>query len=171
MGHDPAWAPWARKGTPDMNEHVNEDRHDSDASGAATHGSATHDAGQGASQDAKTGTHAGQERTFTEEFRVSGERVVAKVKELIHEGNVRRISLKNDEGKTLIEIPLTVGVIGTALLPVWAGIGAIAALVANLTITVEKVAPKNAPSDAADATADAAGAPPADAPQLELPSA
>lgn len=86
--------------------------------------------------------------TFTEEFQVSGERVVAKLKELVREGNVRRITLRNEEGRTLVEIPLTIGVIGTMLLPVWAGIGAIAALVAHLTITVEKVA--DASSDASD---------------------
>ena len=77
--------------------------------------------------------------TRTEEFKLSGESVLAKVKELIHEGNVRRIILQNDEGRTLIEIPLTVGVVGALLLPVWAGIGAIAALVADLTIKVERV--------------------------------
>ncbi len=79
-------------------------------------------------------------RTVTEEFRVSGEAVLAKVKELVREGNVRRITIKNDEGKVLIEIPLTIGVVGAVLLPVWAAISAIAALVANLTISVEKVA-------------------------------
>ena len=78
-------------------------------------------------------------KQYTEEFRVSGERVLAKVKELVHEGNVRRITIKNDEGRTLIEIPLTLGVIGTVLLPVWAAIGAIAALAANLTIAVDRV--------------------------------
>jgi DNA-binding Lrp family transcriptional regulator len=81
-----------------------------------------------------------QERVITEEFKVSGEAVVAKVKELVREGNIRRITFKNEEGKTLIEIPLTIGVIGSVLLPVWASIGAIAALVANLTITVERPA-------------------------------
>jgi hypothetical protein len=91
-----------------------------------------------------------QGRTFTEEIRVSGEAVVSKVKELVREGNVRRISIKNDEGRTLIEIPLTIGVIGTVLLPVWAAIGAIAALAANLTLTVER---REAPADAAE-TAD-----------------
>jgi hypothetical protein len=65
-----------------------------------------------------------QERTFSEEFRVSGEAVLSKVKELVREGNVRRITIKNEEGRTLIEIPLTIGVIGTVLLPVWAAIGA-----------------------------------------------
>ncbi|MEJ2667605.1 MAG: DUF4342 domain-containing protein [Deinococcales bacterium] len=75
---------------------------------------------------------------FTEEFKVSGEAVVSKIKELVREGNVRRITIKNEDGHTLIEIPLTIGVIGTVLLPVWAAIGAIAALVANLTIAVER---------------------------------
>ncbi len=78
-------------------------------------------------------------RTTTEEFRVSGEAVVSKVKELVREGNVRRIVIKNDDGKALIEIPLTIGVIGTVLLPVWAAVGAIAAMVAHLTISVERV--------------------------------
>ena len=95
--------------------------------------------------DYQNGTNPGAsqadgQRTVTEEFRVSGEAVVSKVKELVREGNVRRITIKNDDGKVLIEIPLTIGVIGTVLLPVWAAIGAIAALVANLTISVEKVA-------------------------------
>jgi len=56
----------------------------------------------------------------------------------VHEGNIRRIIIKNEEGKTLIEVPLTLGVVGAALLPVWAAIGAIAALVADCTIVVEK---------------------------------
>ena len=64
--------------------------------------------------------------------------MVAKIKELLHEGNIRRLTLKNEEGKTLIEIPLTIGVVGAILLPVWAAIGAIAALVAEATIVVEK---------------------------------
>ena len=93
--------------------------------------------------DQNSTTNAGANpngRTVTEEFRVSGEAVVSKVKELVREGNVRRITIKNDEGKVLIEIPLTIGVVGAVLLPVWAAISAIAALVANLTISVEKVA-------------------------------
>ncbi len=75
----------------------------------------------------------------TEEFKVTGDAVIAKVKELVHEGNVRRITIKNEQGQTLIEIPLTLGVVGAVLLPVWAAIGAIAALAAKLTIVVEKV--------------------------------
>ncbi len=80
-----------------------------------------------------------EEEVRTEEYQVSGEILVAKVKELVHEGNIRRITIKNEEGKTLIEIPLTLGVVGAVLLPVWAAIGSIAALVANCTIVVEKV--------------------------------
>ncbi|HEY46346.1 MAG: hypothetical protein AMJ88_13980 [Anaerolineae bacterium SM23_ 63] len=75
----------------------------------------------------------------TEEYQVSGEGLVAKVKELVHEGNIRRIIIKNEGGETLIEIPLTLGVVGAVLLPVWAAIGSIAALVANCTIIVEKI--------------------------------
>src|SRR5690625_7348831 len=70
----------------------------------------------------------------------TGDRGVETVKKLIREVNVRRITIKNEEGRTLLEIPLTLGVVGTVLLPVWAAIGAVAALVANLTISVERVA-------------------------------
>ena len=79
------------------------------------------------------------QQVHKEEFSVNGEALIAKVKELFHEGNIRRITIKNDEGKTLIEIPLTVGLVGAALVPVWAAVGAIAALVAKLTIVIEKV--------------------------------
>lgn len=91
------------------------------------------------------GASSSRTRTFTEEFRVSGDALLSKVKALVREGNIRRITIKNDEGRTLVEIPLTLGVIGTALLPVWAAIGAIAALVANLTLTVERVESDGAP--------------------------
>jgi len=73
-----------------------------------------------------------------EDFKVKGEELLAKARELIHEGNIRRVLIINDEGRTLIEIPLTVGVIGAVLLPVWAAIGAIAAVVTDCTIRVEK---------------------------------
>ncbi|HTX78628.1 MAG TPA: DUF4342 domain-containing protein [Longilinea sp.] len=75
-----------------------------------------------------------------EEFKVNGDALIAKVREIIHEGNIRRIIIKNDHNEVLIEIPLTLGVAGAVLLPVWAALGAIAALAANLTIVVEKVA-------------------------------
>lgn len=74
----------------------------------------------------------------TEEHRVSGEGLVAKVKELIHEGNVRRIIVKNEEGRTLLEIPLTIGVVGAVFLPVLVALGAIAALAKSYTLVVEK---------------------------------
>lgn len=74
-----------------------------------------------------------------EEFKLDGGKVVDKIKELIHQGNIRRIILKNEEGKTLIEIPLTLGVVGAAFLPVLAAVGAIAALAASMTIVVEKI--------------------------------
>ena len=73
-----------------------------------------------------------------EDFKVKGEELLAKARELVHEGNIRRIMIINDEGRTLIEIPLTVGVLGAVLLPVWAAIGAIAAVVTDCTIRVEK---------------------------------
>lgn len=80
-----------------------------------------------------------EEKVRTEEFRVNGDAVVSKVKEIIHEGNVRRIILKDEQGRTFIEVPLTIGVVGAVLIPVWAALGAIAALVAKMTIVVERV--------------------------------
>jgi hypothetical protein len=82
--------------------------------------------------------------TRHEEHRVSGEGLVAKVKELIHEGNVRRIIVKNEEGRTLLEIPLTVGVVGAVFLPVLVALGAIAALAKSYTLVVEKQEPGEA---------------------------
>ncbi len=79
-----------------------------------------------------------QKRIGTEEHKVRGDDLVAKVKEIIHQGNVRRIIIKDDEGKTLIEVPLTLGVVGAVLIPVWAAIGAIAALVTKCSIVVER---------------------------------
>jgi hypothetical protein len=83
-------------------------------------------------------THA--KRTRREEYRVRGEKIVGKIRELLHEGNVRHVVIKNDEGKTLIEFPVTVGVAGAVLVPVWAAIGALAALVTNCKIEVERTA-------------------------------
>ncbi len=74
-----------------------------------------------------------------EEFKVDGEKLVSKIKELLHEGNIRKIFIKDNQGNTYIEIPLTLGIVGTLLLPVWAAVGAIAALAADFTIGVEKV--------------------------------
>ena len=80
-----------------------------------------------------------QEKVRYEEFKVDGDALVAKIKDLVHQGNVRRIIIKNDRGETLFEIPLTIGVVGAVLLPVWVAIGAIAALAANFTIVVERI--------------------------------
>jgi hypothetical protein len=66
------------------------------------------------------------------------DRVIEKTKDLIHEGNVRRILVKNAQGVTLIEVPLTVGVVGAVLVPVWAAIAAIAAIAVDATVVVEK---------------------------------
>jgi len=74
-----------------------------------------------------------------EEFKVDGDRSIAKIKEIVHQGNVRRIIIKDEKGATLIEVPLTIGVVGVILLPVWAALGAIAALAANFTIVVERI--------------------------------
>lgn len=75
----------------------------------------------------------------TEEFKLSGGEIINKIKELIHEGNIRRIILKNEEGKIFMEIPLTVGLVGVAVAPILAAVGAIAALVSKLTLIVEKI--------------------------------
>ncbi len=83
-----------------------------------------------------------EQKFRVEELKISGDTLVAKVRELIHQGNIRRIIIKNEEGRTLIEIPLTVGVvggvIGAAMFPVIAAIGAIGAVVAHLTLVVER---------------------------------
>jgi len=91
------------------------------------------------------GTEASQETAepvSSEEFRVQGEELVKKIKELLHAGNIRRIIVKNESGHTLIEIPLTVGVVGgvlsAAFFPVLAALGAIGAVVAHLTLVIEK---------------------------------
>jgi hypothetical protein len=74
----------------------------------------------------------------TEEFKLSGEEIVKKVKETIAAGNARKIIIKNEEGKTLIEIPLTYAVVGAVLAPVLAAVGALAAILTKGTIVVEK---------------------------------
>lgn len=89
---------------------------------------------------AKKKTTASDEpkNTKTEEFSVKGEQLLGKVKELVHEGNVRKIIIKGKSGKSIAEFPLSVGVVGALLLPVFAAVGAIAALVTECTISVER---------------------------------
>ena len=79
------------------------------------------------------------EKTRTEEVSISGEKLVSTIKEIIRQGNVRRIGIRNKEGETLFEIPLTFGVVGALLLPTLAALGAIAALVTECTIVIERI--------------------------------
>ena len=79
-----------------------------------------------------------EEHTRTEEFRVDGEKLIGKIKEVIHEGNIRRIIIKDKEGKTVLEIPVTFGVVGALIAPQLAAIGAIAALLTEATVVIEK---------------------------------
>ncbi len=74
----------------------------------------------------------------TEEFKVDGEDLLKKVKSLIAEGNIRRIIIRNKDNKSIVELPLTVGVVGAVLAPPLAAVGAIAALVTECTIVVER---------------------------------
>ena len=78
------------------------------------------------------------ESSVTEELRVNSETVSAKVRAWLREGNARRVVLKNDEGKALFRVPLTVAVIVTVLLPLWVGVGVVAALAAQLKFSTER---------------------------------
>ncbi len=73
-----------------------------------------------------------------EEIKVAGGNLKAKIKELLHEGNVRRIVIRNPQGRTLLDLPLAAGIAGAALLPFWAAIGTVAALATDYTIGVER---------------------------------
>jgi hypothetical protein len=73
-----------------------------------------------------------------EEFKIEGKDLVKKVKELIHEGNIRRIIIKNEEDKVIVELPLTYGAVGALIAPVLAVVGTLAALLTKCTIVVEK---------------------------------
>ncbi len=83
-----------------------------------------------------------EEKFRTEEFHVNGEELLGRIKSLVHEGNIRRIMIKNKEGAILMELPLTFGVVGALLAPSLAAVGAIAALLTEATIVVEKNEPK-----------------------------
>jgi hypothetical protein len=78
------------------------------------------------------------EKVHTEEFRVDGEELLGKIKNVVKEGNIRRIIIKNKEGKVVFEIPLTFGVVGALIVPQLAAVGAIAALLTEATVVVEK---------------------------------
>ena len=80
-----------------------------------------------------------EEKIRVEEYKVSGDELVHKVKQIVHEGNIRRSIIKTEGGKTLLEFPVTAGVVGVVMLPMWAALGAAAALITDCTIAVEKV--------------------------------
>ncbi len=78
------------------------------------------------------------ERTYTESFKVAADQLLDAVKRLIHEGNVRRIVIKQD-GRSIVEFPMTIGVVGVVFAPVLAAVGALAAVLTECTIEVERV--------------------------------
>jgi aryl-alcohol dehydrogenase-like predicted oxidoreductase len=80
-----------------------------------------------------------EESVHTQKIEVKGEELLAKIKELVHEGNIRRVNILNEEGERILEIPLTVGVVGALLLPSLAAIGAVAAIVTKCTLEIERV--------------------------------
>jgi hypothetical protein len=77
-------------------------------------------------------------KTFKETFTTTGEQLLKKIKELIEEGNVRKITIHDKSGKELMSFPLTFGVVGALLAPILAAVGAMAALVGECTISVER---------------------------------
>jgi len=93
-----------------------------------------------------------------EEFEVTGEKLLATIRELVHQGNVRRIVIRNAKGVTLLEIPLVVGIAGAVFVPVWAAVGALAALLAKFTLVIERVqdAPARPEGETAPVEAEAA---------------
>jgi hypothetical protein len=94
---------------------------------------------------------------FFEEVKVQANELAAKVKELVHEGNVRRIIIKDEQGHTFMEIPLTLATVGVVLAPVLAAVGAIATLVSRFHVVVERTstAPDSAPSATTDSSVGA----------------
>lgn len=82
---------------------------------------------------------SGNEKRWTEEFMVAGSELLNTVKQLVHEANVRRIVIKNNDKRIMFELPLVLGVAGVALLPWYAAVGLIAALVTDCSISVERV--------------------------------
>jgi len=88
--------------------------------------------------DTSNDPHSDDAPEGREKYKVAGDKVVSTIKELIHEGNVRHVVVKNDDGRTLIEFPVSIGVAGAVLLPVWATVGAVAAIVTKCTIEVER---------------------------------
>lgn len=88
--------------------------------------------------------------TIFEEIKVLGHELSDKVRELIREGNVNRVIIKDEHGHTFVEIPVSVAAVGAIFAPVLAAVGTIAAMAAKFTIVVERTAPKEAPPAPAD---------------------
>lgn len=80
-----------------------------------------------------------EKSTRSEEFQVNGDELITRIKELVRQGNIRRISVRNEEGRTLVDLPLTWGVVGALVAPQLAALGAIAALLTRASIIVERV--------------------------------
>jgi len=136
-------------------------------SGPGTGSPGTGGAGTGSAGSSDAGGGSGQGSTWYEEFKVSGDNLVAKVRELIREGNVRRVFIKNETGETLLEIPLTAGVAVTvltaAVAPVLVAVGAVAALLTQVTVGVERGRGEESQAPGADPAGGAGshGEPPA----------
>jgi hypothetical protein len=79
-----------------------------------------------------------EKKTNTEEFKVKGNEVIDRLKQILKEGNARRVIVKNEQGESILEIPVTIGVVGALLAPYLAAIGAVIAVVSNCSIVVEK---------------------------------
>jgi hypothetical protein len=102
--------------------------------------------------DAPNGPQAEDTPEGREKYKVAGDKVVATIKDLIREGNVRHVVIKNEDGRTLIEFPVAIGVAGAVLLPVWAAVGAIAAIVTKCTIEIERQMEEEDVADVEDVT-------------------
>ena len=113
-------------------------------------------------EHAATSTNPTTSTTWTEKIDVSGGHLAAKVKELVHEGNVRRIVVKDPDGKIVIEVPVTVGVVGLLVAPSIAALGAIAAVAADYSIEIERDMPEGAPPAGTPPTSAPHGAPAAE---------
>ena len=107
--------------------------------------------------DTSSEPHTEEASGRREKYKITGDKLISTIKELIHEGNVRHVVIKNDEGRTLIEFPVSIGIAGAVLLPVWAAIGAVAAIVTQCTVEIER-APEEGDEDAEDGVVEDAGA-------------
>lgn len=141
------WFDEGTEDTPEAEAHAEPRGGDHDAKGGAGGGAGpevhdgTHrEAHVGAESETAGGDADPDEASGSrrERYRVKGDDLLAKVKQLVREGNIRKITIRNDEDKVLLSFPLAAGVLGAALLPVWAGVGAVAALVGNCSIDVER---------------------------------